>query len=125
MTTTRGIEIHSGNDGIKKKAVQKNDAQNIPKPYLDVARGMEQQFIKYMIEQMKKTISKAEPESSALKFYNSLLNHHQSNIMAQKNEGLGLQKVILDQIYPAYKRNQKLSSDYGVKKYKENSHEQY
>ena len=65
---------------------------------------MEQQFIQYMIEQMKKTIDVANPESSALKFYKSMLNNYQADIMAARGEGLGLQKVILDQIYPQHQR---------------------
>ena len=79
--------------------------QGIPEEYRNVAKGMEAQFIQYMIEQMKRTIDRVSPDSAALKFYRSILNSHHANIMAEKNNGLGLQKIILDQIYPLGKKN--------------------
>ena len=86
-------------ENIYNKPVN-NPKQEIPEEYRRVARGIESQFIQYMIEQMKRTIDRVQPDSSALKFYRSILNNHQANIMAEKDNGLGLQKIILDQIYP-------------------------
>ena len=83
---------------------QGQEIKNIPREYLDIARGMEQQFIQYMIEQMRRTINPANPGSTTLKFYQSLLNSHQASIMAQQNEGRGLQKIIIQQIYQTYKK---------------------
>lgn len=84
--------------------------ENIPKPYRDVAKGMETQFAKLMIEQMNKTVDKTESQSSAAKYYQSLTNQKRAELMAS-GDGLGLQKVILDQIYPKHLRgniNQKI-----------------
>ena len=87
------------------EAVKGRRRDSIPEAYRKVAKGMEEQFLQHMIEQMRKTIDFANAESSSLKFYQSMLNSSHANVMAQKNYGKGLQKVILDQIYPVYKRN--------------------
>ena len=91
--------------------VQGEGKRKIPEAYLKVARGVEQQFVQYMLKQMKKTVNTANPESSALNFYKSILNNHQSRIMVEKNGGLGLQKIILDQIYPHNNKNKTLSKE--------------
>ena len=44
------------NSGNRNKV--SDSSKYIPKPYKDVAKGMEEQFARYMIEQMKKTIDK-------------------------------------------------------------------
>ena len=103
---------------IQKNVLPGRVIKDIPEAYLNVAKGMEQQFIQFMIEQMKKTVDMANPESSALKFYQSILDNHHANIMADKNNGKGLQKVILDQIYPAHKRV--TSRRHGVDRYTNN-----
>lgn len=76
------------------------DLQKVPKPYLKIARGMEKQFAQFMIEQMEKTVDKTSTDSSALKYYKSLLNDKHATIMTEKGDGLGLQNMILDQILP-------------------------
>ncbi|ATH09359.1 hypothetical protein BIY24_15850 [Halobacteriovorax marinus] len=75
----------------------------IPKPYLDAARGMEKQFIKLMIDEMKKTAG-AEQTSTGMDYYMDLQNEERSKAMVNRNQ-VGLQDLILDRIYPENKRN--------------------
>ena len=55
---------------------------------------------------MNKTVNKAESDSSASDYYKSLLDHERSKIMSKNQNGQGLQKLILDQIYPKRLRNE-------------------
>ena len=90
--------------GVRNRSSQlRQEATRIPDAYLEVARGMERQFVHYMVEQMRKTIKPARPESTPLRFYQSMLIDYQVDIMTQKNKGKGLQKMILKQIYPEYR----------------------
>jgi Rod binding domain-containing protein len=71
----------------------------IPDPYKKVATGMEKQFAEFMITQMESSTGAKETNSGA-KYYKSLMNSERADMMASKDQGMGLQKVILDQIYP-------------------------
>ena len=68
--------------------------------YREVARGMEEQLIRLMVNQMRKTIAPQTPPSSALGFYQSMLDGHYANAMAKNRMGMGLQQIIFEQIYP-------------------------
>jgi len=107
---------------IKENKI-KNDSKYIPDPYKKVASSMETQFLNFMISKMKKTIDQEKPESSALEYYNGLINKERSNIMAENNGGLGIQKLILNQIYPSHLRN-KASYEYFMKQLKPNLNKQ-
>jgi len=87
---------------IQKQPVEKND--NIPKPYKNIASGMERQFLEYMLEKMKATISDEEV-STTQNYYNGLQTSEQAKILAEKEDGVGIQEMILNQIYPKNKRN--------------------
>lgn len=84
---------------------------NPVKPYEDVAEGMEANFTSYMLQEMRKSIPKENPDSSAMDYYNSLLDYERAQSMAKSDSGLGVKKVILDQIVPMH-----------MKKYLKNSH---
>ncbi len=77
----------------------------IPNDYKSVASGMEKQFVKHMIEQMDKTIGRSEKESSAEEYYKALLHNEFANKISQ-SDSLGIQDIILDQIYPRKLRNE-------------------
>jgi Rod binding domain-containing protein len=81
-----------------------DDSKYIPEPYKKVAQGMEGQFAQFMLAQMEKTIHHSKPESSAEKYYKSLLTQKRPDKMSQ-NGGLGIQEMILNQIYPKRLRN--------------------
>ncbi len=72
------------------------------KPYEDIAEGMEANFTSHMLAEMRKNIPKEEQDSSAMEYYNSLLDYERAQLMAQSNSGLGVKKVILDQIVPQH-----------------------
>ena len=76
----------------------------IPDPYKKVASGMEKQFAEFMISQMENSVGNTESNQAA-KYYKSLMNSERAEVMATKDQGMGLQKVILDQIYPQRMRN--------------------
>lgn len=78
--------------------------ENIPKEYLDVADGMETQFINHMLNEMRKTVNTAEKDSNASEYYKSLMDFERAKIMAKTENGIGLKEVILDQIYPKHMR---------------------
>lgn len=73
---------------------------NPVKPYEEIAEGMEANFSAHMLAEMRKTIPKESPDSSAMEYYNSLLDYERAQLMAQSDSGLGIKKVILDQIVP-------------------------
>jgi Rod binding domain-containing protein len=73
---------------------------NPVKPYEDIAEGMEANFTSHMLAEMRKTIPKETPDSSAMDYYNSLLDYERAQLMAKSDSGLGVKKVILDQIVP-------------------------
>ncbi len=75
---------------------------NPVKPYEDIAEGMEANFTTHMLAEMRKTIPKETPDSSAMEYYNSLLDFERAQLMAKSDSGLGVKKVILDQIVPQH-----------------------
>jgi Rod binding domain-containing protein len=50
-------------------------------------------------------INKDSKDSSAMDYYQGMINKERSSIMAKNNGGVGIQKLILDQIYPSHLRN--------------------
>jgi len=83
----------------------RDEFQNIPKPFKDAARGIEQQFVEVMVQQMHKTTGAPEDSNTATNYYNDLLYKEESSRMTEHKNGLGIQKLILDQIYPKKFRN--------------------
>jgi Rod binding domain-containing protein len=83
------------------KTLPAQNKQTSPvKPYEDIAEGMEANFTSHMLAEMRKTIPKETPDSSAMEYYNSLLDYERAQLMAKSDSGLGVKKVILDQIVP-------------------------
>lgn len=78
---------------------------NPVKPYEDIAEGMEANFTSHMLAEMRKTIPKENPDSSAMEYYNSLLDYERAQLMAKSEGGLGVKKVILDQIVPQHMKH--------------------
>lgn len=85
-----------------QRKLPQNKYKNVPKPYLDVAQGMETQFIGHMMNEMNKTVKSQEPDSHANKYYKGLLDHERAKIMAQTENGIGLKDIILEQILPQH-----------------------
>tara|TARA_Y100001954_G_scaffold213304_1_gene241834 strand:- start:6415 stop:6858 length:444 start_codon:yes stop_codon:yes gene_type:complete len=106
-----------------KSSNTKDNSKFIPDPYKKVASSMETQFLNFMISKMKNTINQNTPDSSAVEYYNGLINKERSNIMAKNNGGLGIQKLILNQIYPPHLRN-KASYEYFMKNLQPNNNRQ-
>ena len=89
---------------IQNPIIKQDKYAGIPKPYMDVAEGMEAQFIGHMMAELQKTVEKNTPDTQAQAYYNSLLDGERAEIMAKTDTGVGLKEVILDQIYPKYMR---------------------
>ena len=109
---TKGIDLNIQNTQSKglslkdsNKVIQ-DDSRFIPEPYKNVASGMEQQFARFMVEQMEKTVTRENPESQATAYYKSIVNQERAEAMSETGKGLGLKQMILDQIYPKHLRNQ-------------------
>lgn len=81
------------------------------KPYEDIAEGMETNFTSHLLAEMRKSVHKETPDSSAMEYYNSLMDYERAQLMAKSDTGLGVKKVILDQIVPQ-----------NMKQYLKNSH---
>ncbi len=109
----RGISLSNQQKPIdvsNKKYV--DDRQYIPKQFKEVAQNMEQNFAEYMLSQMNKAVDSNESEeSTGMDYYKGLQTSEQAKIMAMKNN-LGLQDVILDQIYPKRMRNEMALKQY-------------
>jgi Rod binding domain-containing protein len=76
------------------------------KPYKEVAEGIETQFSQQMIEQMRKSIPRESEPSSAQQYYESLMDYEYAKSMAQSDTGIGLKRVIMDQIVPTHLKQQ-------------------
>ena len=87
---------------LEYKAI--DDRKFIPKQFQEVAESMETQFAETMVKQMNETIDETPGEDSGMDFYKSLQTTERAKMMAKQNN-LGLQNVILDQIYPKRMRN--------------------
>lgn len=85
------------NRGLKAPSREEQLAQ-----YQEVAEGMETQFASYMIEQMRKTVPREGEVSSAQAYYESMMDYEYAKAMAKSDTGIGLKKVVLDQILPAH-----------------------
>ena len=82
---------------------QQDKFKNVPKPYMQVAEGMERQFTNHLLGEMRKTIDKTEARSNAERIYESMLDDERAKLMANSENGLGVKEVVLNQIYPQYK----------------------
>lgn len=104
----RGIAV---NDQVKPRELNRgkiiDDRQYIPKQFKEVAASMEQQFAEMMLEQMGRTVDETAPEgdSGAMDYYKSLQKSERAKAMTEQNN-LGLQELILNQIYPKRMRNE-------------------
>jgi len=75
------------------------------KPFEEIAEGMEANFTSHMLAEMRKTVPKETQDSSAMEYYNSLLDYERAQLMAKSDSGLGVKKVILDQIVPQHMKH--------------------
>lgn len=91
------------NKNTLKNSHKVNDEKYIPDPYKKVATGMEKQFAEFMIQQMRKTTGE-EKGSSAQDYYKGMMDSERAKAMSS-GDGIGLKKMILDQIYPKRLRN--------------------
>jgi Rod binding domain-containing protein len=98
---TRGI-------GVDKPTKIENLPANrhlVPTEYKNIAAGMEKQFAEHMIAQMNSTVG-GEEKNSAEAYYEGLMDSERAQKMVETNGGLGLQDMILDQVYPRRMRNE-------------------
>lgn len=113
LPVSRGLEVNP-----EKKAVGLNqkpkvdDTQYVPQQFKDVAKSMEEQFVQIMLDQMEKTVDSSEATDGAgMDFYKSLEKSERAKIMTAQNN-LGLQGLVLDQIYPKRLRNEMAMKHY-------------
>lgn len=97
--------------------------QAVPKPYLDFAKGQERIFTNHLLKEMRKTIHKTQEDSSAQKYYQSIMDDEISRIMSDSDSGIGIKDTVLEQIYPQYKRlNQSPQQAYNMNNPKQGVH---
>lgn len=87
-----------------KHNAQADKYRRVPKDYMNVAEGMERQFTNHLLSQMQKSVDPANPDSQAEIIYKSMLADEHAQVMAKSNSGLGVKDLVLDQIYPQYKK---------------------
>ncbi len=104
------IQSHK-ESGTSKKRVLKDDFQYVPDDHKNVARGLEQQFAQYMLKQMNKSIGNG-PDDTAMNYYKDLNQTEQAKMLSNVKNGLGIQKLILDEIYPEKFRNPEAMAAY-------------
>jgi Rod binding domain-containing protein len=107
-TIYTGIAVKKEN---KPKELNSNptidDRKYVPTRFKEVAASMEQQFVEMMLDQMDKTVDEANPDEGGqgMEYYKSLQKNERAKAMTHQNE-LGLQDMILNQIYPKRMRNE-------------------
>lgn len=75
---------------------------NPVKPFEEIAESMEANFTSHLLKEMRKTVPKESPDTPAMDYYNSLLDSERAELMAKSESGLGVKKIILDQIVPQH-----------------------
>ncbi len=95
---------HSDSSQTKKTAIDQK--KYIPKKYKEFAQGMEQQFAKYMVQQMNKNSGQSQEMNTANSYYKDLLTNEHTKALTETNNGLGIQDLILDDVYPKKFRNE-------------------
>ena len=91
-----------GSDHKSFPATQKT---NPVKPYEDIAESMEANFTSHLLKEMRKAVPKETPDTPATDYYNSLLDAERAELMAKSESGLGVKKIILDQIVPQHMKH--------------------
>jgi len=108
------LNIHKPH--IQKHAAQASEVGDtkkyVPKKYRDFAEGMEAQFAEYMVKQMKKSISGETKNSPASSYYDDLMTKEYTKQLTQSNGGMGIQDLILDDVYPKKFRNKEALAAY-------------
>ncbi len=99
------IQSHKHTKDDKRLRTKGDDLKYVPNDFKKVAGGLEQQFVEYMLKQMNKSIGKTSSEGSAMDYYKDLQNTEQAKTLTQVNNGVGIQELILNQIYPKKFRN--------------------
>lgn len=111
MSTTKIQPGISTERQIKPREISqdkiRDDREFIPEKYKEVAAGMEQQFVEMMLDQMGKTVEEAEVSEGGMgmDYYKSLQKSERAKAMTAQNN-LGLQEMILNQIYPKRMRSE-------------------
>lgn len=91
--------------GTDQKVFPAAQKTNPIKPYEEIAEGMETNFTSYMLAEMRKSVPKEGADTPAMDYYNSMLDSERAQIMAKSDTGLGVKKVILDQIVPQHMKH--------------------
>ena len=99
------IQNHRNTEDDKRLRTKGDDLKYVPEDFKKVAGGLEQQFVEYMLKQMNKSIGKGSTEGSAMDYYKDLQNTEQAKTLTNTNNGVGVQELILNQIYPKKFRN--------------------
>lgn len=98
---------------------QHDKYKNVPKPYMKVAESYEKMFANHLLSQMNNSVDTAEPQSQATQIYKGMLNDERAQIMAESKHALGIKDLVLDEIYPHYKRQNVNNNHQAVQMYKQ------
>jgi Rod binding domain-containing protein len=107
----RGIILNSNRQAKSLEYKPIDDRKYIPKQFQEVAESMESQFAEAMLKQMNQTVDETAGEDTGMEFYKSLQTSERAKMMSKQNN-LGLQNIILDQIYPKRLRNEMALKQY-------------
>jgi Rod binding domain-containing protein len=93
--------------------------KNDQNPYHEIAKGMDGEFMKFLLEKMRGNESLDQSDSSDLDFYKSLLDTEYAKSYVDQNSGKGLQELILNQIEPNHSQHAlKLNPQKSIEIYK-------
>jgi Rod binding domain-containing protein len=81
-----------------------NDRNYIPDEEKQFARQLEQQYVEYLVKKMQENTGQT-INTTGGRHYQDLLNTERAKMLTQSNGGLGIQDMVLDQIYPKKFRN--------------------
>ncbi|MBF0361832.1 MAG: rod-binding protein [Oligoflexia bacterium] len=98
---SNNISIKNNNSFTPANSIR-DQHQNNKDPYKKIANGMEVEFLKYLLKEMRNTVDKNEEDSQEVEFYTQLLDQEYAQALANKNQGVGIQDVILKQLLPKY-----------------------
>jgi Rod binding domain-containing protein len=76
-----------------------------------ISRNMEVQFIKFMVNQMRRSVQTANPMGQEMKYYQGLLDDKYAQLMGNTRNGLGLSNLIYQQLKNKYSQRKHIGTE--------------
>lgn len=99
------VNLKVNNNRANRNQIQHPDMQKaqMMKAIEKIAGSLEANFVNLLVKEMKKTVPINGEKSQATGIYESMLDEERSRLVSQTKSGLGIKKIIMDQMVPSRK----------------------